>query len=266
MKTIEKSTFLSVPRKMLKTGYNPKRLLFYLQINELSRNSYSDEFVITPEILGFYIYGSSNPKLEKEIVSVLGTMDVVQHVCGNIYKCNKSSFKSDSFVTITSEEFHTIMNSGKKNAVAILEYYLRLLASFDFTTNIGHMSSQYFIETYNMTKNTLSSYNSILEELQLIYVHHRKMKSNLYCRYKDKHLLERQYDNSAVANFHRSVSSRYNRFMQDPATFSEEELQKLYEDCLIYNQDMEKMQETNPGTDYISKQKDITELKVHCHN
>lgn len=109
------------------------------------------------------------------------------------------------------------------------------------------MSQSFFVNQYGMSKNTVTRYFKALEELDLLVIFRANpntQQTNLYGRKADEQLIRQyanRFDNSNKSNFHRSVSARYNKYIKAPGVFSADEIKQLYNDCIVYNNDVLKM-------------------------
>lgn len=232
---------LSIPRKMLKKGSNFHALSLYLKVQEITKGSY-DEPLFSVETLTYHLYHETSKK--EEVKKLLKTLPLTK-LATNCYSCSRNAFECDSFTTITPQELNTILYCGRNNAHALLQHFIRLIASLDSNMdNVGHMSVQWFATTYGISEHSVLNYNSALEELGLIYVHHQgvsldgKCRTNLYGRAANKKSVISHSSNFTAdgsANFMRSVSARYNAFIKNPSSFTDEQRDQLYEDCIKYN-------------------------------
>lgn len=235
-------------------------IVHYIKLQEFIRASYYDEILIKPETLDFFIYKKVGVRTLPLFEYLLHNKYIKETM--GFYIVTKDIFNEDSFVTITTDEFYGIINSNYKNTDKLLLHFIRLVKSLDYNINInsrrnviGHMSVQFFQNTYGLSKNTIISYNKKLEDLELLYIVRQNGKiNNIYGRYVDKKYINKyadlEYDNSAKSNFHRSVSARYNKYMKHPESFSKPEIKRLYNDCLKYNQDMPEFAKALDGINF----------------
>lgn len=221
--------------------------LFYLMMEYVSKRTNMDTIFITTEMLGYYYNGDvKSGRLFEEGADHLCKLGYIKKQgSGYIYT---KQLLNETFLQVKEEDFFKIIKSNKNNKSELLLFYLRLLDSFDYNIVvdgkrkvIGHMTQGYFIDKYKMSKNSITRYISALEELGLIYTHNtyvNGVQNNLYCKLDDKDLLMSFANaNSKVdhSNFRRSVSARYNAFIKNPASLSEEEIKQLHKDVEKYN-------------------------------
>lgn len=230
-----KSMFLPCTKILFKKGVTVHQLPIALKILGLTKGSLSDYFIFTPSVLYHYLGKKFTLADVIHSINMLEGAKVLVSVASDVYMCKKEVVNSFEYYTpIAQWEYELLMEKDKHQ---LLLFYVRVLASLDYKTGIGYMANNYFVEEYGYSRNTVSRYFKALEELKLIYVGHRGVNSNtgnyqthLYCRYENRSLIS-----SGNANFHRSVSARYNHFLDNPDSFSQEDIKQLYEDCLIYN-------------------------------
>lgn len=241
-----------------KKGANSRVLPLYLSIQEVVRSSYAPEMAFSVETLTYYLYKTTDRHKQKEVQELIPELDCLTKVAPNCYICNKEAFHETSFTNITVDEFHMIMESGKKNTAQLLLHFIRMMKSLDYNLNVngvygvvGHMTKQYFTNEYGIPERTLINYEQALEEIGVLYIKHQssKYQNNIYGRMTDKVLID-SYCNKTPSNFHRSVSARYNRYLSNPESFSEDQLQALYADCIKYNEELP------------DKAKDLTKLNI----
>lgn len=153
------------------------------------------------------------------------------------------------FVIVNLDEIKKIIDNKLHNEFL---HYLLLISTFakDISVNnksyfTGYMRSAFFAQLENVDVQTIYRYNKKLEEAQLIHFSHSKFdKENCrmgevyYCRYADRYLLETihpDHRSAATANFRRSVSYRYTKFLKHPEQFTPEKIAQLREDVVRYN-------------------------------
>ena len=127
-----------------------------------------------------------------------------------------TSKEGQHFVMVSTDEVCKILSHecDMKKKISILKYYVALISSFDWSTNmkvrpdmpnlqgkIGHMTQQYVAGLAGISDRTCQRYNVILEdELKMIYIYRSNDKikegdtlkqiNNCYSRYEDKELCE----------------------------------------------------------------------------
>lgn len=196
---MHKSIVLSKPSNLPIFGMG---LAVYFGIQEMAKASYLP-VVFTPKTLCYHIFKKIDTYKVREVKDALKEFNFLNKIGSDCYTCTKDDFKADKFTSITPEEFRTIINSGKKNAVALLEHFVHLVRSFDFQLDvlgeksiIGHMPCEYFAKTYRIGINSVVAYNKELQDLGLIYMRRQTnfkdsiYLPNLYCRAEDSEFLD----------------------------------------------------------------------------
>lgn len=236
--------------------------------------------------LGFIKNGLSN-LIENELISVvfsIGT-DMVLDVSNLMFQTKKSKNNENSgdyFIKIYLSEIRSILTINKNiSKFSLLKYFIVLIGTINNSDNIlfpfaknkvGSFTIRYLAEKSDISENTINrpgGYNSILEDMKLIYIHrsHDYLKfsdtgeirtfSNVYGRYDDKDIIleyakklgvtygeshKKSYTFKNNSNKLRSISARYNAFIKGKS-YTQAELQQLYEDCIFYNEDTKKYAE-----------------------
>lgn len=249
-------------------------LLVYLYLQEMI---YKDETRIATSVL------IENITKEKETKKGVRTniLNALNYLIDNgiidgirfskyTYIIKKYSFAVDDgygFTLLYFDEIEKIHN------VKLLYYYKVLMSTINNKTKFSNMSLRYIADKSSLNINTVTKYNKELQDLGIIFIknpllsdEHRK---NIYCRIEDKDIIneyfknDKNYPDSEIidsVNWQRSVTARYNAFLSGKK-FGEEEKQKLYEDCIKYNELMDQKQKRQPGNDYIKKKKDLSIFK-----
>lgn len=186
------------------------------------------------------------------------------------YKIKEEIYEKQFFSVINYSELKKIANLGRSK-YNIFQYFCALIGSFNSDIDvdgnnyiIGTQHMTYFSELLNISPNTLSSYNKILEDSKMIYFVRKYGENSTdiwYCRYSDKNLLDKYTHNIKdicnnqynKGNLRRSIVQRYNRFVKNPEIFSPEKVLELKELCVSYNEEMDRL-----GGDYLKRKKDLT--------
>ena len=146
-----------------------------------------------------------------------------------------------------------------------------LRGTYSNANNIGSQSVKYIMDLTGLSNKTIISYNKKLEDMKVVHTYHSKFSDSRntnvygdYCNYEkidafgmQRDSLNKVYDNS-VANWMRSVTQRYNRFVKDGGNYSAE----LYADCIKFNEICKQRQEFQPGHEYLDKMKDLSVFRV----
>jgi len=251
---------------------NKYNLLVYLHLQEMT---YKDETRISTNVL------IENITKEKETTKKMRTniLNALNYLINNgivdgirfskctyiIRKCSFTIDKNSKFVIIYFDELEKINN------VNLLHYFIMILSTISNklvdSVRYGNMSIQFLSQINQISINTIIRYNQELQDLKLIYI--RKPSDttntfkNLYCRYQDKKYIDiladdgGKYGKSNSTNWQRSVTARYNAYVSGKS-FSEDDIQQLYDDCVKYNELMDRKQKSQSGKDYINKKKDLS--------
>lgn len=157
-------------------------------------------------------YGKKMTKtsLQKFKTTLNELCDEIVEKKGWIFEKSKYLYESN-FIQYSFEEIQTIYQSGKLH---LIPYYLRVIASVNWETNVGHMAQEFFCRNYNMNRVTISNYNKQLEKMNLLYIVHSKGidgENNYYGRYEDKDLIDRVafYKAKTDINNRRSLAMKY---------------------------------------------------------
>lgn len=224
---MSKNGVLGVLRKRLKFT---DTVLTYVGVAMLSRFTALDKVYFNSEIIAAYTHqkdcSASLLQLCKE--------GVISKETETMYSIESTPL-TEPFFTVHYEDLELIWNSNCRNKNDLVIFYLRLIASFNFQKNdgkIGYMNYAFFMSEYNMSKSSVRRYFDQLVELKVIVKgDYNEATGNAYVRYCDAHLLKVFSSNDL-----RRISAKYNAFIKNPDSFTKEELKKLYDDCLLYNQ------------------------------
>lgn len=222
--------------------------------------------------------------IELDLISLVDTIgkDMILDVSNLLFNTKTSENTGDFFIKIFLNEVQCIFKTDKKvNKFSILRYFTTLIGSLNNSNEIiyplaknkvGSFTINYLAKKSGLSENTIKrhgGYNSILEDMKLIYIHrsHDYLKfsdtgeirtfSNVYGRYDDKDIIleyakklgvtygeshKKSYTFKNNSNKLRSISARYNAFIKGKS-YTQAELQQLYEDCIFYNEDTKKYAE-----------------------
>lgn len=157
------------------------------------------------------IVGGLNELIEK------GYVQVIDKLRNNGFICDISKIKvydkEKYYLSISPNEFRSIIKINDVNKYKILKYYLLLTGTFDASSDckdtyrfkIGKISQNLISVILNISVPTINKYNKILEENKVLYISRDKAKClnkgingvlykqevNLYSRYEDRELCDR---------------------------------------------------------------------------
>lgn len=182
------------------------------------------------------------------------------------------------YATIDYEDIKLILDSQNKSRYAVIRYLCALIGSFNNkikiggrTNIIGTQKISYYQHLLNINSRTIIRYNALLEELKVIYVAHVSGKDgetqNIYGRYGDQDLVDQYVGkggySQSIANNHRAVSQKYNAFVKAGGKgYSDRERLRLYRACKSYNEEMERLQQEQAGSDYLRRCKNLSVFGV----
>lgn len=210
-----------------------------------------------------------NILIEKGYVTVVEQLSTTEFIL-DMKKIYIDTNENDTYYTVIYDnEVHSILNlNTKADKLKILRYYVICLRSIcrtqgiyqdcyiEKTNFVGFMTQEYLSSQTGIHINNILSYNKILMENHILYVHkHNEMMRNElgefrsfpnhYGRYSDKddiitfsyaYLKSQGINNNVVqsekANHKRSISAKYNNLCRDfdryINIYSDEELIEIY--------------------------------------
>ena len=188
----------------------------------------------------------------------LGLINIIDNK-SNCYVIDSSDLfidtKKDNYITITDAELHSIFVDCKE--YKLFRYFLNIISTINNTSKVGFTTIDKLADISFITKPTAIKYNSLLEDMKLIYIARSdliqeydgsiKRSSNTYGRYIDKDKVIKNFIkyNNAVASYNddskfiddvainrRSIKAKYNHFVK--GTFKGN-VNELHNDCVRYN-------------------------------
>lgn len=199
-----------IPKELLLEG-NDNEIIFTTLITPYIVSSLGNKvFISVTGIEMAYDKKMTKTFLQKFKTTLNELCDEIVEKKGWIFKKSKYLYESN-FIQYSFEEIRTIYQSGKLH---LIPYYLRVIASLNWETNVGHMPQEFFCRNYNMNRVTISNYNKQLEKMNLLYIVHSKGidgENNYYGRYEDKNLIDRAASFKAKTdiNNRRSLAMKY---------------------------------------------------------
>ncbi|MGM9964341.1 MAG: hypothetical protein ACI32Z_04270 [Clostridium sp.] len=233
-----------------------------------------------------------NSLIEKGYVIVVEQLSTTEFIL-DMKKIYIDTNENDTYYTVIYDnEVHSILNlNTKADKLKILRYYVICLRSIcrtqgiyqdyyiEKTNFVGFMTQEYLSSQTGIHINNILSYNKILMENHILYVHrHDEMMRNElgefrsfpnhYGRYSDKddiitfsyaYLKSQGINNNVVqsekANHKRSVSAKYNNLCRDfdryINIYSDDELIEIYKQIHHDNELIEKeLSSVKEGSDY----------------
>ena len=187
-----------------------------------------------------------------------------------LYKLKRDTFYKPikSWTNVPFSYLHKIIK--ETDSWALANYYIILVGTIDVESSVGIYGINKLCELSGLHYKTVLSYNKQLEDLGVIFIIHNHMNngdSNRYGLPENEGAVRRSVQFRIAkdsANFHRSVSAKYNRFITtDGAGWTEDEVRGLLSVCTQYNEQMDALQTTQPGTDYINRKKNLAPIEEY---
>lgn len=235
----------------------------------------SRPFYFTPATIYAELFGDTKIKqaIKKEYVQILSEIPYVHHAYDYVYYVTTNEIleqRYDQYITMSSDDFWQMVDA---KITRVLSHYLFMVRSFNGKMDLageayaaGFMPQGYFAKEENVTAQTISRKNHLLEKYKLIYFRHGTYDSatgtthpTYYCRYENRtKLLTKNLGDMAPSemNGRRSVSMRYLHFIKNPLKYSVEEVEALYAAVTEYNNsitDKSKMKDVRPLLDIIKR-------------
>ncbi|CUX71754.1 hypothetical protein BN3590_04456 [Clostridium sp. C105KSO15] len=223
---------------------------FYISVNMILYNLFDN--VDYKRSDREHIYDGLLELIKEKVIVVIHEVSKTEFILdAQTLVVDKSVNEDDHFVEIASKELYLIMNckEGKNkrgvSRLSLLRYFVNLIGTIDFNKGVytdyagsqknnfvGYMTQEYLCRLSGISKNTLLSFNKILEENEIIYVYHhmknkvlddgtRRALINHYGRYPDKEDIEKfaiQYEEEkgiaekivdAPSNNHKKLANCY---------------------------------------------------------
>lgn len=189
----------------------------------------------------------------KEVIASIELIDWVHKVDCNLYYADPDEVFNlpydPPFTMISANEFCEIIQ--KKLHKEFL-HYLFLVSTFSKSIElngkyytVGYMHGVFFAQLEGVDVQTIYRYNKNLEDAHMMAFVHSKFNAKEckageihYARYENAQWLYTKYPDhrsAATANFRRSVSYRYTKFLKHPEQFTPEKIAQLREDVVRYN-------------------------------
>lgn len=134
------------------------------------------------------------------------------------------TLQENGYVAVDASVIRSIMDKENLyNRPSIVRYYLLLLSSIYTKTKVGTYDQGWFCNILGVTKQTISKYTKVLEDLNLIYVYRSAFSniSNTYGRFEDRELVrieggKRSHGREAHdnANIKRRYVTMYRHFIE----------------------------------------------------
>lgn len=284
--------------------YSDEEVCVIAALRNIIMNNVTDYF-ISYNMIAHYMFGRSPTRYEldsikdgvsrlinKRIINVVSTYSKTECYC-DLSRLYFRKEKNKYYVDIMSDELLRIMNiKTNMDKYKIFRYYCSVLGCFNHSIKIeptyrgklGTTSLDSFADITNISKKTISQYNKILEDNELLYiVRHKdfgvnndnKELPNTYCRYFDKKIaLEflSKVNNisyicsnkkTKVANTKRGLAQKYIAFCKGK-NYDLDTLNELYKYCLEWNNEQENIYKREKEKGYspaLPRYKDVEKIK-----
>lgn len=172
--------------------------------------------------------------------------------------------KKDKFIIVNVNEINKILSYQEKKFEheKLLKYFLAIVGTINNNSKVGFTTLDVLSEMANVNVTTATvKYNSVLEELELIYIHRHNSShkcfdgtirkiNNTYGRYKDKNeiiknavgyikeVLNVENYNCIDGDEARSIKQKYNHFIKkinNGYNPSDEEVSEMEDKIKLYN-------------------------------
>lgn len=223
-------------------------------------------------------------------VSIISPKEFILDLTKIEYDTSKAKETKEYFVIIDDTEIFKIMNCDNANKFKLCRYFIYLVGTFNnsketnsihaLRNDVGYSPLEYMVDQTEISENTIINYNTLLEELKLIYIYKAPYIkrnndgeingiTNTYGRYKNKELVEKAgishlqavgYDanekrvKKANGKRNRSYSMKYNSFCSGKK-YDYDTLKEMYETLVEYNKNLVKQYKSD------KYKKDLTVFK-----
>ncbi len=263
-----------------------------------------EHYYISIDSLLFAIYHNDQVglKIRKNIYVAINLLLENKYVTGDkiskdSYILNYNSLNVDTtkekYTVLEIDDMRKIMESLYKSKLQLFRYYIYLMDSInskitvylesgEFKNNvIGHQTQEYLSSVSGLSTRTIIRYNSILEELCVIYVSRADDFSvndkgeisqlpNVYGRYTDKDYIKKYsndykhykvghkqvHEKKLEANDNRKLAQEYN-WLCKGYEYPDEEIIKIYRYIIKNNKKYEALYDKEGYDEYLDKIKDL---------
>jgi len=255
-------------RKDLQNQYTGEEMAVFLILNYLQNNKNKDLF-ISVDAIGYFLTGRFiDSQADKKIVKGIkkGFESLKKEEDISILGQSRNNFIIDSkscrvdtqkytFTIVHLWEIQKIFSSLGAYGFNVLRFFVNIIGTINGNSKSWHMTQDDMVLNWGFSKNTVNEYLRKLEELKLLYTFRPKARKtdkpyhklgNIYGRYKDKNLIVQEgkqylstlpyYKIKKYPINRTSIKLRYNHFLSDSPKYGEpKEIEKLYRDCIKYN-------------------------------
>lgn len=264
-----------------------------------------NQYHIGIESLLFTIYHNNNVglKIRKNIYVAINSLLDRGYITGSkpskdsyILDCNSlhTDTSNEKYTVLELDDMRMIMESKHKNRLQLFRYYIFLVDSINskitvyledgkFKNNIiGNQTQEHLSTITGMSTRTIMRYNSILEELLVIYISRAddftvnekgeiSQFPNVYGKYTNREYIKKyskdyvQYKSGRKqvikkkngANDNRKLAQEYN-WLCKGSKYTNDEIIRIYSYIMQNNKKYEALYDKEGNEDYLSKIKDLS--------
>lgn len=269
-------------KKDMQPQYTGEEIAVFLILNYLQENKH-DELFVSIDNVGYYLTGKFiDSQIDKNLIKGIkkGFEGLKKEEDIIILEQNKNNYIIDGkscyidtkkfhFIIIQLWEIQKIFSTIGAYGFNVLRFFVNIIGTINGNSKSWHMTQDDMVLSWGFSKNTVNDYLNKLEELELLYTFRSKARKadetfhrvgNVYGRYNDKDLVRQegiQYlstvPNHPIKPFHfnrTSVKLKYNNFLHGSKKYkSLEEVEKLYKECIRYNESFKDF--PNDNIDYL---------------
>lgn len=262
--------------------YTGEEIAVFLILNYLQENKH-DKLFVSIDNVGYYLTGKFiDSQIDKNLIKGIkkGFKGLKKEEDIIILEQNKNNYIIDGkscyidtkkfhFIIIQLWEIQKIFSSLGAYGFNVLRFFVNIIGTINGNSKSWHMTQDDMVLSWGFSKNTVNEYLCKLEELKLLYTFRSKARKadetfhrvgNVYGRYNDKDLVRQegiQYlstvPNHPIKPFHfnrTSVKLKYNNFLHGSKKYkSLEEVERLYKECIRYNESFKDF--PNDNIDYL---------------
>ena len=269
-------------RKDLQPQYTGEEIAVFLILNYL-QNDKNENLFISVDAIGYFLTGKFiDSQIDKNLIKGIkkGFEGLKKEEDVSILDQNRNNYiinskscrvdtKKNNFIIVHLWEIQKIFSSLGAYGFNVLRFFVNIIGTINGNSKSWHMTQDDMVLSWGFSKNTVNEYLCKLEELKLLYTFRSKARKadetfhrvgNVYGRYYDKELVIQegiQYlstvPNHPIKPFHfnrTSVKLKYNNFLHGSKKYNSlEEVEKLYKECIRYNESFKDF--PNDNIDYL---------------
>ena len=269
-------------RKDLQPQYTGEEIAVFLILNYL-QNDKNENLFISVDAIGYFLTGKFiDSQIDKNLIKGIkkGFEGLKKEEDVSILDQNRNNYiinskscrvdtKKNNFIIVHLWEIQKIFSSLGAYGFNVLRFFVNIIGTINGNSKSWHMTQDDMVLSWSFSKNTVNEYLYKLEELELLYTFRSKARKadetfhrvgNVYGRYYDKELVIQegiQYlstvPNHPIKPFHfnrTSVKLKYNNFLHGSKKYNSlEEVEKLYKECIRYNESFKDF--PNDNIDYL---------------